>query len=384
MRTTTPSRKRAILPPAVQRRLDAIQHFLPHLTLSRQRTLALWCFGIQRARSHSLTLVSLLLAPLCKCHANAMRKRLKTWYAQTRNAKRRLNVHSCFAGLLRWMTTDWSAPNLLLALDTTTLRNRWIILTVSVLYKKRAIPVAWRVLAWDKQAWNPIWKQLLSALAPAFPPRVRVLVFADRGLYSPELFEYIRQLGAHPAMRVNGDGGVLVEGSTEWQMLQELVPSPDTHWNGRCRVFKTNSLDCTVLALWAAGMHEAWIVLTDLPPCEASAVWYRYRSWIEQGYRDLKRLGGSCHRTLVRDAARLERVWLALAVATLWVLWYGTDEASAHRVWGALWSRKRCVVSVFRRGWLLVWLEMLACVEGLCCGWFPDPLEPVEDGGDRV
>ena len=292
MRTTTPSRKRAILPPAVQRRLDAIQHFLPHLTLPQQRTLALWCFGIQRARSHSLTLVSLLLAPLCKCHANAMRKRLKTWYAQTRNAKRRLNVHSCFAGLLRWMTTDWSAPNLLLALDTTTLRNRWIILTVSVLYKKRAIPVAWRVLAWDKQAWNPIWKQLLSALAPAFPPRVRVLVFADRGLYSPELFEYIRQLGAHPAMRVNGDGGVLVEGSTEWQMLQELVPSPDTHWNGRCRVFKTNSLDCTVLALWAVGMREAWIVLTDLPPCEASAVWYRYRSWIEQGYRDLKRLGG--------------------------------------------------------------------------------------------
>jgi hypothetical protein len=350
MRNTTPSRKRAILSPAVQRRLDAIQHCLPHLTLSQQRTLALWCFGIQRARSHSLTLVSLLLAPLCKCHANAMRKRLKTWYAQTRRTKRRLNVHSCFAGLLRWMTTDWSAPNLLLALDTTTLRNRWIILTVSVLYKKRAIPVAWRVLAWDKQAWNPIWNQLLSALAPAFPPGVRVLV----------------------------------EGSTEWQVLQALAPCPDTHWNGRCRVFKTNSLDCTVLALWAVGMREAWIVLTDLPPCEASAVWYRYRSWIEQGYRDLKRLGGSCHRTLVRDAARLERVWLALAVATLWVLWYGTDEASAHRVWGALWSRKRCVVSVFRRGWLLVWLEMLACVEGLCCGWFPDSLEPVEDGGDRV
>jgi hypothetical protein len=47
-----------------------------------------------------------------------MRKRLKTWYAQTRRTKRRLNVHSCFAGLLRWMTADWSAPNLLLALDS--------------------------------------------------------------------------------------------------------------------------------------------------------------------------------------------------------------------------------------------------------------------------
>jgi hypothetical protein len=156
MRNTPSPRKRATLPPSVQRRLDAIHHFLPHLTLPQQRTLALWCFGIQLARSHSLTLVSLLLAPLCRCHANAMRKRPKTWYAQHSNAKRRLNVQSCFAGLSRWMTPDWSRPILLLAIDATTIRNRWVILTVGVLYKQRAIPVAWRVLAWDKQAWNPI------------------------------------------------------------------------------------------------------------------------------------------------------------------------------------------------------------------------------------
>ena len=246
----------------------------------------------------------------------------------------------------------------------------WIILSISVLYKGRAIPVAWRVLRKSKQEWNPIWEQLLSVLAPAFPEGVQVLVLADRGLYSPGLFAYIRQLGAHPLMRVNGDGGVLVEGGTEWQMLHDLVPCPDTHWKGRCRVFKTNSLDATVLAVWARGMREAWIVLTDLPPCEASVIWYRYRSWIEQGFRDLKRLGWSCHRTLVQEAGRLERLWLALAVATLWVMWYGTDEDVARRVWGKLWGKRRRVVSVFRKGWLLVWLEVLECVEGLRCGWF--------------
>jgi len=192
MRNTTSSRKRAILPPAVQRRLEAIQHLLPHLTPPPQRTLALWCLGIQLARSHALTLVRRLLAPLCPCHANAIRKRLKTGYAQTRRTKRPLNVQSCLAALLRGITPDWSAPTLLLAMDTTPIRNRWIIRTVSVLDKKRAIPVAWRELAWDKQAWNPIWKQLLSALAPAFPPGVRVLVFADRGLYAPELFVYLQ------------------------------------------------------------------------------------------------------------------------------------------------------------------------------------------------
>ena len=180
-------------------------------------------------------------------------------------------------------------------------------------------------------------------------------------------------------MRVNGGGGVLGAGRPEWQMVQELVPCPDTHWKGRCRVLKTNSLDCTVWAIWAVGMQAAWMVLTDLPSCEASVIWYR--SWMEQGFRDLKRLGWSCHRVWVGAAERLERVWLALAVATLWVVWCGTDEASARRAWGALWGKWRRVVSVLRRGWWLMWLEVLACVEGLCSGWFPDPLEPVEDGG---
>jgi hypothetical protein len=91
-------------------------------------------------------------------------------------------------------------------------------------------------------------------------------------------------------MRVNGDGGVLVEGSSAWQALQALAPCPDTQWKGRGRVFKPNPLACTVLAVWACGMTEAWLVLTDLSPCEASVVWYRSRSWIEQGFRDWKRL----------------------------------------------------------------------------------------------
>jgi hypothetical protein len=69
---------------------------------------------------------------------------------------------SAFAGLLRWLTPDWSAPPLLVAMDATPLRNRWIILTISGLDKKRAIPVAW-----DKPAWSPIWAQRWRALAPA-------------------------------------------------------------------------------------------------------------------------------------------------------------------------------------------------------------------------
>jgi hypothetical protein len=141
-----------------------------------------------------------------------------------------------------------------------------------VLNKKRAIPVAW-----DKPAWNPIGAQRWRALAPAFPPDGRVLGLTDRGLDSPEWFESIRQLGAHPVMQTDGDGRVLVAGGAEWQALQDLVPCPNTRGEGRCRVIRINTLECTVLAVWACGRREAWMVLTDLPPCEVSGGWHRYR-----------------------------------------------------------------------------------------------------------
>jgi hypothetical protein len=115
-------------------------------------------------------------------------------------------------------------------MDATTISNRWIILSVSGLYKPRAIPVAWRVLPWHKPQWNPLWEPWLCALAPAFPPNGQGFVLADRGVYSPEWFAW--QLGAHPLMRINGDGGVCGEGASAWQVLRELVPCADTPWKG--------------------------------------------------------------------------------------------------------------------------------------------------------
>jgi hypothetical protein len=85
----------------------------------------------------------------------------------------------------------------------------------------------------------------------------RVLGLTDWGLDLPEWFESIRQLGAHPVMQTGGDGRVLVAGGAEWQALQDLVPCPNTRGEGRCRVFRINTLECTVLAVWACG-RRGW------------------------------------------------------------------------------------------------------------------------------
>ncbi len=54
------------------------------------------------------------------------------------------------------------------------------------------------------------------------------------------------------------------------------------------------------------------------------------RTWIEQGFKVLKRGGWPWPRTRMSDPARAERLWLALAVATLWVISSGDALAQEH------------------------------------------------------
>lgn len=52
--------------------------------------------------------------------------------------------------------------------------------------------------------------------------------------------------------------------------------------------------------------------------------WYGLRMWVELGFRALKSLGWQWQRTRRTDPAREARYWLILAMATWWVLAYGT------------------------------------------------------------
>ena len=57
----------------------------------------------------------------------------------------------------------------------------------------------------------------------------------------------------------------------------------------------------------------------------ADAAWYGLRVWIEQGFKLIKRGGWQWQRTRMTDPERAERLWLAVAVATLWLVSVGGE-----------------------------------------------------------
>src|SRR2546429_6842385 len=76
-----------------------------------------------------------------------VRQQLREWYYDTsrkRGPKRQaLHVETCFAPLLGWVVSWWQGTQLALAIDATTLGERFVVLAVSVVYRGCAIPVAW-------------------------------------------------------------------------------------------------------------------------------------------------------------------------------------------------------------------------------------------------
>jgi hypothetical protein len=356
-----------------------IQAHMPHLSKPQATVLALWSLGMVLARSCALTAVSAFLATWLGRKENTVRQQLREFCYEA-TAKRgmdrcALRVETCFVPLLAWVVSWWQGTQLALALDATTLGTRFVVLVISVVYRGCAIPVAWVVLsATEKHAWRREWLRMLRQLRPAIPKGWTVIVLADRGLYARWLFRRITRLGWHPFLRINTGGTFRPKGHVRGVPLQTLVPEPGTSWQGTGIAFKGRhrQLHCTLLACWEAGYKDPWLILTDLPPEASSAGWYGLRAWIEQGFKITKRAGWQWHRTHMTKPERAARLWLAVAVATLWLLSVGgeADEtipaSTVPDIIALVPTPRRMrratrvrLVSVFRQGWIRILVALL-------------------------
>ena len=260
-------------------------------------------------------------------------------------------------------------------MDATTLADRFVVLVVSVVYRGCAIPVAWTVLpATIPHAWREEGVRLLSLLKPAIPKTMVVIVLADRGLYARWLFQHIVRLGWHPFLRINAGAKFRPVGSYHFSWLSSFVPHEGRWWRGQDTAFASPEcrLECTLLARGETSSAEPWFILTDLPPTASDACWYGLRTWSEQGFKITKRAGWQWQRTRMTDPRRAERLWLAVAVATLWLLSVGGEaddtipESTFLDVTNPLGQAQRTrqatrlrLVSLFRRGWGLVVAALL-------------------------
>src|ERR1041385_5898474 len=120
---------------AVYQWTEGVTTHMPHLSKPQARVLALWSLGMVLARSCALTAVSTFLAQGLERKANTVRQQLREFCyeaaAKRGGPRQEVRVETCFAPLLAWVVSWWEGHQVALALDATTLGQRFVVLVIS-------------------------------------------------------------------------------------------------------------------------------------------------------------------------------------------------------------------------------------------------------------
>lgn len=192
------------------------------------------------------------------------------------------------------------------------------LLMVSLIWHKRAIPIAWIRL--DKLGCSDYREQTqVLTTALDYLRAYTVVVLGDREFCSVELARWLGEQGGYFCLRLKASTQLKTD-ETDWRALSQLglVPGSQVFFN-QVSVAKTKGFGgAKVVGKWKRRYRgfapdEPWFILTNLDSLDAAIIAYRKRFCIEQMFRDLK-LGGYCLEGCRLEGKRFMAMVLLVAI----------------------------------------------------------------------
>jgi hypothetical protein len=240
----------------------------------------------------------------------------------------------CFHAFARAHLCYGRPQELLLVIDPTTQDDRVVMITVSVWYRGRSLPLVWAVWPanqplqgagfWDRVA------ALLTAVAALLPVGVPVTWLADRAFGTPQFVDLLAPYGWHYVVRVQGQTRCRDRTGRE-RPIRALVRLRGQRRKLRGAVFTKRGWRAASVVVFWGRRHQAPLCLVS----DLGAKWYvirlyRRRYSIEATFRDYKSHGWGFEANQVLDIAHLERLLVGMALATWFALLAGTYVAQLY------------------------------------------------------
>jgi hypothetical protein len=255
-------------------------------------------------------------------YAQSTVRRFRRWLSNPRIDPLRL-----YAGLLRGALGEFADDRLVVALDTTVLWNRFCVVQASLVWRGRAVPVAWKVVRHPSASVAfKDYRGVLGFAARLLKGR-RVVVLADRGFIHAELLRWARKAGWGFRIRCKRDVGLFLRGG---QRLALRLSAGELRFYagvflGAARV------PVEVAVGWEKGAKEPWIIVTDAAAGPDTLRDYGLRFAIEEGFLDSKSGGFQWEASKLRETEALQRLCLVMAAATLALVCQGAQVVAAGR-----------------------------------------------------
>jgi len=257
---------------------------------------------------------------------------------------------------------------LCLVIDSSEVGNGCTAWMVSVLYQRRALPLAWTVKKVKKgHASDEDHLTLLRTVKAILPSDRRVIVLGDgefdgvpvQAQLSEWGFEYVLRTAKNRLLAYGEE--VSEEGL--WFRFQDVNLSPgETFWAEDVRFTKAAFGPVLAVAVWPEGKEETVYLVSNMELPDEACYWYRKRFGIETFFSDQKSRGFHLHKSHLADPERLARLMIGTCLAYLWIVFLGVR--AKQEGWQVKLHRKsRCDWSLFRLGLALLDELLNRCLE---------------------
>lgn len=293
--------------------------WLPGERITRLRNMALLLVGLQQARGIHLSQI-VNQWPGVDGKVPSLVNRLRRFLSN-----RQVEVRRWYEPLAQLLVAQFAGAEIRLIMDCTKVGFHYRMLSISIAYKKRALPLVWSIHRGRKG--HVSYQQQLALLTYVhrlLGEEANVWVLGDAGFESVHLLHWLLARGWHFVLRQPGKNQVCWPGQ-RWVKLRDIPLQPgETRAIGWVTLTAKHAAGPFWLVLhWAKGEAEPWFLLSDCTGERPLIRHYARRMWTEEMYGDMKGHGFDLEATHLDDAHRIARLVLAVAINFVWLLTLG-------------------------------------------------------------
>ena len=243
---------------------------------------------------------------------------------------------------------------LVLVMDGSQVGRGCMALVVSVIYKKRALPLCWLVVKGKKGHLPQDRHCELFAQAQELLGTTREVIFLGDGEFDgTDLLAALQQAGWHYVCRT-ASNVCLYEDDAEFRFTDLVLCQGDLVEIENVAFTQAKYAAVTAVAVWRRCCAEPLYLVTNMALGREALFYYRKRFCIETFFSDQKSRGFHLADSHLGEPARLERLMMGSCLAYIWLVCLGI-VVKANGQLTLIHRKTRCDLSLFQIG--LLWME---------------------------
>ena len=216
-------------------------------------------------------------------------------------------------------------------IDRTLIGDQFNILKLTLYWRKRALPLVWKMLPHQGSSCYADWVELFDHLEMLLPPNAQVVILGDREFGVADMLDLVYGHGWDYCLRVKGDQLIWDETAQQWRELRELITPGETRFLQDVFYTKTNHYRTHFALTFDKKADEPCIVATNRTASHRTLREYRKRFGCEPFFSDLKSRGFDMARSQLRHRDRFSRLLLVLALLAIWLIGVGQQLTMKRR-----------------------------------------------------